>query len=104
MKRILIAVLVGACFFTACNAVSMKKSAANEGIDNAEALYKPIESDAQKYFPDQAKAVQDLLQKGRSSLAHEDYSTALEIAKSLPEKVNDLAAAVKSKKEGLPSK
>ena len=100
MKRILIGVLVGACFFTACN--SMKKSAATEGIDNAEAIFKPIESDAQKYLPDQAKAVQDLLQQGRSSLASGDYSTALEIAKTLPDKVNGLADAVKAKKDGLP--
>ena len=97
VKRISIAVLLSACFFTACNTVSMKKSAANEGLDNAEALFKPIEPDAQKYFPDQAKAVEDLLQQGRSSMASGDYSTAMDIAKALPDKVNTLADAVKAK-------
>lgn len=104
MKRISIAVLLSACFFTACNVVSMKKSAAKEGLDNAEALYKPIESDAEKYFPDQAKAVEDLLRQGRSSMASGDFSSAVEIAKALPDKVTTLAEEVKAKKDGLPSK
>jgi hypothetical protein len=101
MKRMFIALLLGACFFTACN--SMKKSAAEEAIKSVDAVFAPIAAEAQKYVPDQAKAIQDSLQQAKTSLANGDYSAALESAKGLPDKVNGLAGAIRAKKVELTS-
>lgn len=78
-----------------------KKTAAEAAIQTADAAFTQIAGEAQKYVPDQAKAVQDSLQQAKTSLGSGDYSAALEAAKGLPAQIKDLSTAAKAKKDEL---
>ena len=83
---------------------SGKKAAATAAISTADTAYSAISDQAQKYVPDQAKAVQDTITAAKTSLTNGDYEAALNSAKDLPGKLKDLAEAIKAKKDELTAK
>ena len=94
--------LASACFLTACD--NAKKMGADAAIKAADTTLTPILAEAQKYVPDQAKAVSDSLQQAKASFANGDYSAALDAAKGLPDQAKALVDAVKAKKDELTAK
>jgi hypothetical protein len=68
--------------------------AADEAIAN-------VAPDAEKFVPDQFKTLTDAAAAAKSSFDKGDYAAALAVAKDLPAKATEVAAAAASKKEEL---
>ena len=102
LKSLFLVWIASACLLTGCD--NAKKMSADAAIKTADTTLTPILADAQKYVPDQTKAVTDTLQQAKTSFANGDYSAALDSAKGLPAQVNALSEAVKAKKAELTAK
>jgi hypothetical protein len=74
---------------------------AEEAIKAAEAAINAAKGEAMKVIPDQVKALEDGLKAAKDAFAKKDYKAALNMAKDLPGKAKDLAAAAEAKKAEL---
>lgn len=101
-RIVLIAMLAGMTFFTACD--NAQKVGADTAIKAAQTAYSAVADQANKYVPDQSKAVQDAIQSAKDSYDKGDYAAAFETAKTLPGKIKDLEAAASAKKDELTAK
>src|SRR5512144_3229229 len=101
MNRILslTAAAAAAFLFVACE--SPAKVPADTAIKAAEAAVEAVKAEAQKYVPDQLKAVQDAIAAAKSKFTAGDFPAALTAATDAGTKAKDLAAAVKAKKDEL---
>ena len=101
MKAILkvtAAVFVAAVLSAAC---SGGKAPAEEAIKAAQDAYAPVSADAEKYVPDQARAIQDSITSAQAAVTSGDYAGALQQAQAIPAKVAELGPAIESRKGEL---
>jgi Zn-dependent M32 family carboxypeptidase len=82
----------------ACNT---DKVPADAAIKAAEASVGAVKADAQKFAPEQLKAVETSLAAAKDQFAKGEYKAALAGATELSGKVKDLAAATATKKDEL---
>ena len=82
----------------ACNT---DKAPADAAIKAAEATVGAAKPEAQKFVPDQLKAVETSLAAAKDQFAKGDYKAALTTATELGGKANDLAPAAAAKKDEL---
>jgi hypothetical protein len=75
------------------------KEPAQAAINEADTALQNIAADAQKYAPDQYRAVADQLESAKSTFAKGDYKAALAAARDLPGKVTELASTTTAAKD-----
>ena len=90
---LVIAALVAACVH--------HRVPAEAALKAAEDAFAPIKAEAAKYVPDQAKAVEDAIAAARDTFAKGDYAAALTAAQALPAQIDELKAALATKKDQL---
>lgn len=83
------ALAVAVLFASAC---ASDKEPAEAAIKEAETSLMNVAADAQKYAPDQYRAISDQLESAKASLAKGDYKAARAAASDLPAKITELAA------------
>jgi hypothetical protein len=99
MRRLL---SLGACVLVvAVAACSSQKEPADAAIKGAQSQFSAVSAEAQKYVPDQARAVQDALTAAQTAFNNGDYAGALTQAQALPARITALSAAISSKKAEL---
>ena len=82
-------------------ACSSQKPAAEAALKSAQDAYSRVSADAQKYVPDQARAIQDSLASAQAALAKNDYDGVLKQTQSLNTQISALGAAIAAKKTEL---
>lgn len=82
-------------------ACASQKEPADAAIKSAQSAFAGVSAEAQKYVPDQAKAVQDALTAAQTAFTNGDYAGALTQAQALPARITALSAAISSKKAEL---
>jgi hypothetical protein len=98
MLRSLGAVVVVLALASAC---SSQKDPADAAIKSAQSAYDAVSAQAQKYVPDQARAVQTSLTAAQDAFAKGDYQAALTQAQALPAQITALGSAISAKKAEL---
>jgi hypothetical protein len=99
MRRLLS--LSALVLIVAVAACASQKEPADAAIKGAQSAYSAVSAEAQKYVPDQAKAVQDALTAAQTAFTNGDYASALTQAQALPARITALSAAISSKKAEL---
>ncbi len=92
------AAIVAAVMVAACGG---QKVPAETAVKAAQEAFAGVSAEAQKYVPDQTKAIQDALTSAQSALTNGDYAAALQQAQALPAKITDLTSAIAAKKAEL---
>ena len=92
------AVFVTAVLSAACGG---GKAPAEAAIKAAQDAYAPVSAEAEKYVPDQAKAIQDSIASAQTAVTNGDYAGALQQAQAIPAKVSELGPAIEAKKAEL---
>jgi hypothetical protein len=82
-------------------ACSNQKPAAEAALKSAQEAYNKVSADAQKYVPDQARAIQDSLASAQAALAKNDYAGVLTQTQSLNTQISALGSAIAAKKAEL---
>lgn len=82
-------------------ACANQKAPAEAAVKAAQDAFSAVSADAQKYVPDQARAVQDSLTAAQDALTKGDYTGAMQHAQAIPAKVGDLQSAIAGKKAEL---
>lgn len=82
-------------------ACASQKEPADAAIKGAQSAFSAVSAEAQKYVPDQAKAVQDGLTAAQTAFTNGDYAGALTQAQALPARITALSAAISAKKAEL---
>lgn len=100
MKKNL-SIIVAALIAFSLAACSGGKAPAEQAIKAAEEAFNAAKSEAVKYVPDQAKAVEDALNAARDSFAKKDYAAATSAATSVAAKAKELVSAAAAKKTEL---
>lgn len=96
-------VLVLSCAVLALAAVSCSmKVPAEATIKAGEEALGAVKAEAVKYIPDQFAAVEKILGDAKAAMEKGDYKGAIVIAKEVPQKANDLLAAIEARKAELP--
>jgi hypothetical protein len=100
-KTYLIPVLfiVISLFLSACVAANKEPAAA--AIKAADDAFNAVKGEAMKYFPDQAKGVEDAIVIAKANFDKGNFDEALNGAKAIPDKIKELTAAVAAKKAEL---
>ena len=80
------------------------KEAATTAVKTAEESFNAVKSEAVKYVPDQARAVEDAIKGAKENLDKGNFDTALRAAKAIPDKIKELSAAAAAKKAELEGK
>ncbi len=93
------AAAAAALLFVACE--NPAKAPADAAIKAAEAAVDAAKAEAQKYVPDQLKAVQDAVAAAKAKFTSGEYPAALTAAQDAAKKAGELAAAAKAKKDEL---
>lgn len=93
------AAATAALLFVACE--SPAKAPAEAAIKAAEAALDAAKAEAQKYVPDQLKAVQEAVATAKARFTAKEYPAALTAAQDAAKKAGELAAAAKAKKDEL---
>jgi hypothetical protein len=100
MKKL---VVVLCCLGLALAVVSCSmKVPAQAAIKAGEEALNAVKAEAVKYIPDQYAAVEKVLGDAKAALEKGDYKGAIQIAKEVPQKANDLLAAIEARKAELP--
>jgi hypothetical protein len=89
----LVAVVAAAC--------SNQKAPAEAALKSAQDAYSAVRTDAEKYVPEQARAIQDGLASAQAALAKDDYAGVLKQAQSLNTQISALGGAIAAKKTEL---
>jgi len=82
-------------------ACASQKAPAEAAIKSAQDAFSKVSAEAQKYVPDQAKAVQDALAAAQTAFNNGDYASALTQAQALPARITALSGAISAKKAEL---
>lgn len=89
--------LVGiALWVTGCG--NAQKEATDAAISAAQAAINAVQSEGEKYVPDQLQAAQTALQTAKDEFAKGEYQAALKAAQDAAKKAKELAAAAAAKK------
>jgi len=99
MRRLLS--LSALALIVALAACASQKEPADAAIKSAQSAFSAVSAEAQKYVPDQAKAVQDGLTAAQTAFTNGDYASALTQAQALPARITALGAAISAKKAEL---
>jgi len=100
MKKLVLAL---GCLALVLAAVSCSmKAPAQATIKAGEEALNVVRAEAAKYVPDQLTAVEKVLADAKAALEKGDYKTAIQLAKDLPQKANDLRTAIEARKAELP--
>lgn len=86
-------------FLAACG--SSNKEPATAAIKAAEAAFTASRSEAEKFVPDQAKAIEDAIKVAKANFEKGKFDDALNIATATQEKVKEMNAAVAASKANL---
>lgn len=89
----LVAVVAVAC--------GSQQAPAEAALKLAENAYGAIRTEAEKYAPDQARAIQDSLKSARAALGKSDYAGVMQQAQALTTKISGLGGAIAAKKSEL---
>jgi hypothetical protein len=89
----LAAVIAAAC--------SSQKAPAEAALKSAQDSYSAVRADAEKYVPEQARAIQDGLASAQAALAKDDYAGVLKQTQSLNTQISGLGPAIAAKKAEL---
>ena len=89
---------VGVLFLFAC---ASEKEPAQLAIKAAEEALNAVKGEAAKYVPDQLKSVEGALKAAKDNFEKKEYKAALESAKDLAAKAQELGAAAAAKKAEL---
>jgi hypothetical protein len=81
--------------------VGCSKGPAEAALKAADEAIAKVAPDAQKFVPDQFKALTDAAAAAKASFDKGDYAAALAAAKDLPAKANDVMAAAATKRDEL---
>jgi len=76
-----------------------QKEATEAAINAAQMAISAVQTEAEKYVPDQLQAAQGVLQSAKDALAKGDYQKALAEAQDAANKAKELAAAATAKNE-----
>ena len=87
-----------AVFAAAC---SNQKAPAEAALKSAQDAYSAVRTDAEKYVPEQARAIQDSMASAQAALAKDDYAGVLKQAQSLNTQISALGGAIAAKKTEL---
>jgi hypothetical protein len=106
MKRNLIYLIVVtlASALIAFGCANKDKEPAEAAVKAAENAYTAIKAEATKVVPDKAKELETAIAAVKEKLTKQDYKAALTEAQAVSGKVNELAAAIKAKKDELAKK
>lgn len=97
-------VVVLCCVGLALAVVSCSmKVPAQAAIKAGEEALNAVKAEAMKYIPEQYQAVEKVLGDAKAAMEKGDYKGAIQIAKEVPQKANDLLAAIEARKAELPS-
>lgn len=91
-------VAVAAVLLVACGS---QKVAAEAAVKAAQEAFSQVAAEAQKYVPDQTKAIQDSLTAAQSALSSGDYAAAVQQAGAIPGRISELGSAIAAKKAEL---
>lgn len=91
----ILALCVGAA---ACN---MQQAPAEAALKAAQDAFNGMSAEAQKYVPDQAKAIQSSLAAMQDAIAKSDFSSVIAQAPAITTKLSSLGAAIAAKKTEL---
>lgn len=96
-------VVVLCCVGLAISVVSCSmKVPAQAAIKAGEEALNAVKAEAMKYIPDQYQTVEKILNDAKATMEKGDYKGAIQIAKEVPQKANDLLAAIEARKAELP--
>lgn len=97
--------LLGSLAFVAivAAACSNQKAPAEAALKSAQDAYNAVRPDAEKYVPEQARAIQDGLGSAQAALAKDDYTGVLKQTQSLNTQISALGGAIAAKKTELTS-
>jgi hypothetical protein len=90
LLSLVVASVIGAC--------SSQKDPADQAIKGAETALAAVRDEAQKYVPDQLKAVDSQIAAAKDSFAKGDYASALASAPKITAAIGDLKSAAAAKK------
>jgi hypothetical protein len=99
MKPLLAASVV--VFVVALAGCANQKAPAEAAIKTAQDSFNAVSVDAQKYVPDQARAIQDALTSAQTAATNGDYAAALTQAQALPAQISALGPAIAARKTAL---
>lgn len=96
-------VVVLCCVGLALAVVSCSmKVPAQAAVKAGEEALNAVKAEAMKYIPEQYQAVEKVLNDAKGAVEKGDYKGAIQIAKDVPQKANDLLAAIEDRKAELP--
>ena len=82
-------------------ACSNQKAPAEAALKSAQDAYSAVRTDAEKYVPEQARAIQDGLASAQAALGKDDYAGVLKQTQSLTTQISGLGGAIAAKKAEL---
>ncbi len=94
LRTLVLAALVAA-------ACSNQKAPAEAALKSAQDAYSAVRTDAEKYVPEQARAIQDGLASAQAALGKDDYAGVLQQTQSLNTQISALGGAIAAKKAEL---
>jgi hypothetical protein len=78
-----------------------QQAPAEAALKVAENAYAAVRAEAEKYAPDQARAIQDSLTSAKAALGKSDYAGVMQQAQALTTKISGLGGAIAAKKSEL---
>jgi hypothetical protein len=95
--------LLGSLALVAAVAVACanQQAPAEAALKLAQDAYSAVRAEAEKYVPDQARAIQDSLTSAQAALGKSDYAGVLQQAQSLTTRISALGGAIAAKKSEL---
>lgn len=93
--------VIAATFAVALAACNSQQAPAEAAVKAAQDAFAPLSADAQKYVPDQAKAIQESITQAQTDLSNKDYAGALTAAQAIPAQITALSGAISAKKAQL---
>ena len=78
-----------------------QKAPAEAALKAADDAFAAIKAEAANYVPDQARGVEDAIAAARDQFAKNDFAAALTSAQAIPARIEELKAAVTTKKNEL---
>jgi hypothetical protein len=79
-------------------ACQTQKVPAETAFKAAETAWAAVSAEAMKYVPDQAKSIDETIQKAKAALANGEYEAVIKDTTGLPEKIGDLQKVIAERK------
>jgi PBP1b-binding outer membrane lipoprotein LpoB len=100
-KLLLLSVLMMVAAGLILTGCSKAKGQAETALKAAEKAISEVKPEAEKFVPDQIKALEATLNGAKEKFSKKDYSAALSDAQAIPGKVKDMVASMNAKKDEL---